>query len=56
MQLKPDLLYGFIPSLLIDPSSKNTIDSIFLIIDKNRNNLIVTSVFLNLLQIFLDNF
>lgn len=56
MRLGPNLLYGFILSLLTVPSSKNIIIGISSTRYKTNNDLIVTSAFPVLLQISLDFF
>ena len=56
MRLGPDLLYGPIPSSSTVPSSKNTTGGISSTRHKNRNDLIVTSAFRDLLQISPDIF
>ena len=56
MRLGPDLLYGFISFSSTIPSSKNTTGDISSTRHKNYNDLIIMSVFWNLLQIFSDIF
>ena len=56
MRLGPDLLYGPIPSSSTVPSSKNITGGISSTRHKNRNDLIVTSAFRDLLQISPDIF
>ena len=56
MRLGPDLLYGPISSSTSVSSSKNTTGGISSTRHKNRNDLIVTSAFRDLLQISPDIF
>lgn len=56
IELRPNLLYGLIPSLSTVFYSKNTTGSIFLTKQKNYNNPFIMSAFCDLLQILLDIF